>query len=187
MPTDLNHSYEIAVAGHGGQGVVLMSYLLAYIGLEQGYEVTWFPSYGAEMRGGTANCAVKISADAIASPLLDKPTHALVLNNPSYLKFEDRMQPNGIMLVNKTLVKATTTRSDIKVIRIPAGEIAENLGNIRVSNMVILGGFLASTELIPLDKLEPIVKNVIPKRHHQLIPLNLRAIKEGTEFVHSQS
>ena len=171
--------YEIDVAGHGGQGVVLMSYIISYMGLGMGAHVTWFPSYGAEMRGGTASCTVKISSNPIASPLISNPTHAIVLNNQSFLKFEPYMAPGGTMFINKTLLSSPISRKDIRVYSIDAGTIVERLGSLKITNMVMLGVFIADTKMIKVPEIQAVLANVIPERHHKMIPLNLKAIREG--------
>ncbi len=172
---------DVMIAGFGGQGVLVAGKLLAHAGMLEGKQVTWFPSYGAEIRGGTANCTVIISSTDIGSPVVQHPSTMLILNEASFQKFESMVMQDGIIFLNTSLVKAPFKRSDIKHIEIRANDIAEELGDIRISNMVMLGAFLKKTGVVAMDSVLAALKQVLPPRRHFLIPLNESALKRGAE------
>ncbi len=172
---------DVMIAGFGGQGVLLAGKLLAHAGMLEGKNVTWFPSYGAEIRGGTANCTVIISDREIGSPVVRNPSAMLILNEASFKKFEPRMRPEGHLFVNTSLVQLASTRSDIDRIEVRANDIAGELGDIRIANMVMLGAFLKKTGVVTLDSVLNALKAVLPARRHSLLPLNERALKCGGE------
>lgn len=170
---------EIIIAGFGGQGVMSMGQLLAYAGMLEGKHVSWIPSYGPEMRGGTANCAVTISEEEIGSPIVSEPNSLIVLNLPSLIKFEPTLVPGGLLLLNTLMTGQTYTRKDVKGHEIPAVEIADRLGNTKVANMVMLGAYLKATNVVSVDSVIESLKKVLPERRHNLIPLNRRALELG--------
>jgi 2-oxoglutarate ferredoxin oxidoreductase subunit gamma len=172
---------DVMIAGFGGQGVLLAGKLLAYAGMVEGKRVTWFPSYGAEIRGGTANCTVIISDREIGSPVVQNPSAMLILNEASFVKFEGRVRPQGHLFLNTSLVQRPSTRSDISRIDIKANDIAGELGDIRIANMVMLGAFLQKTRVVALGSVLEALKAVLPPRRHSLLPLNERALKCGGE------
>ncbi len=172
---------DVIIAGFGGQGVLVAGKLLAYAGMLEGKHVTWFPSYGAEIRGGTANCTVIISSSDIGSPVVQNPSTMMIFNEASFQKFETRIRHGGLIFLNTSLVKAPFKRSDITHIKIPANDIAEELGDIRISNMVMLGAFLKKTGVVALDSVLAALKQVLPSRRHFLIPLNESALKRGAD------
>ncbi len=175
---------EFQLAGFGGQGIMVMGQVMCYAGLEnEGKHVSWFPSYGAEMRGGTANCAVVVSDEEIGSPVIGKPDAIVVMNNPSLLKFEKDVKPGGHLFVNSTLVDRKPSRDDINIVNIPANDIANELGSGRVANMVILGAVVAKTDVVKLDSVKEALKAHLPKRHHKLLPMNYEALDKGAELV----
>lgn len=137
---------EFIIAGFGGQGVLLLGQMLAYAGMLEGKQVSWMPSYGPEMRGGTANCTVVISDEEIGSPVVSQPSCVIALNLPSLDKFEPMVKPGGLLLINSSLVDREPRRDDIKAVALPATEIASELGNIRVTNMVALGALVQLTD-----------------------------------------
>ncbi len=175
--------HEILIAGFGGQGVMSMGMLLAYAGMTEGLKTSWMPSYGPEMRGGTANCSVVIASDAIGSPLVTEPSGLVVMNLPSLEKFERKVKPGGLMVINSSLVKKKASRDDIEVLYVPANDIADELGNPRVANMVALGAFVAKLRPVKLDSVKASLKKVLPERRHDLIPLNERALDRGAGLV----
>ncbi|MGI6663539.1 MAG: 2-oxoacid:acceptor oxidoreductase family protein [Bacillota bacterium] len=175
--------HEIIMAGFGGQGIMLIGTLLTYAGKEEGKAVSWLPSYGPEMRGGTANCAVCVSDDAIASPVVVEPTAAVVMNRPSYDKFKNMVQPGGALIVNSSLVPDEDIRGDIEVYRIPANDIARELGSDRVANMVCLGALLGAREIVKVETVISVLPKVISQRHHSLLPLNEEALWRGYRLV----
>ncbi len=175
--------HEIVIAGFGGQGVMSMGQLITYAAMHEGKHVSWLPSYGPEQRGGTANCAVMISDQEIGSPLIENPTVAIVLNKPSFDKFEPKIVSGGVLIVNSSLISSKSSRTDIKVIEIPATEVATEIGEPRVSNSVILGAFVAASGAVTIDSVVEGLRNVLPERRHNLIPANKVALEKGAEFA----
>jgi 2-oxoglutarate ferredoxin oxidoreductase subunit gamma len=176
---------DVMIAGFGGQGVLLVGKLLAHAGMLEGKHVTWFPSYGAEIRGGTANCTVIIADHEIGSPVVQNPSSMLILNEASFRKFESRIRPAGDLFLNTSLVRQPPTRSDIHRIEIRANDIAEELGDIRIANMVMLGAFLRRTGVVALESVLNALKSVLPPRRHGLLPLNEKALICGGEVCAS--
>ncbi|HVJ48418.1 2-oxoacid:acceptor oxidoreductase family protein [Desulfitobacterium sp.] len=175
---------EIILAGFGGQGVMSMGQLLAYAGMFEDKHVSWIPSYGPEMRGGTANCAVTLSDSSISSPVISEPNTLIVLNRPSLDKFEKNLQPGGLLLMNSSLIDVSPQRQDIQVVRIPSDDLAnEKFGNTRVANMIILGAYLELTQALSLESVEKALKKVLPEYRHSLIPLNRNALELGVSMV----
>ena len=171
-------------AGFGGQGVLSMGTLLAYSAMKEGKEVSWFPSYGPEMRGGTANCMVNISDELISSPIVTLFDVAVVLNLPSLKKFEPRVKKDGILIWENSIIKEPPERKDINVYGIPAIEKAsKELENVKVANMILLGGLVKLINIVKKEILMTALKDTLPERHHHLIPLNKRAIDMGMELV----
>lgn len=174
---------EIIIAGFGGQGVLSLGKILAYSGMMQGQEVSWMPSYGPEMRGGTANVTVIVSDDRISSPYLKVFDTAIVLNQPSMDKFEEAVKPGGVLIYDPNGITDHPTRTDISIYQIEGAKLAATLGNKRVFNMIILGGFL---KVNPIVKMENVVKGLeksLPARYHHLLPQNEAAITEGMNNV----
>ncbi len=174
---------EIIIAGFGGQGVLFAGQVLAYAALDEGKEVTWIPSYGPEMRGGTANCTVIISDEEIGSPLVRSPRAAIVLNLPSLDKYEPLVTPGGVLIANASLINRGPQRTDITTVFIPANEIAESLGNRRLLNMVALGALLSQLPVLSLEAIQAALKNHLPQRHQHLLPVNFQALQKGAEFA----
>lgn len=172
---------DVMIAGFGGQGVLLAGKLLAHAGMIEGKHVTWFPSYGAEIRGGTANCTVILSDREIGSPVVQNPSAMLILNEASFLKFEQRIVPSGTLFLNVSLIQRPRTRDDITRIEIKANAIAEELGDIRIANMVMLGAFLNRTGVVALKSVLDALRAILPPHRHSLLPLNERALKCGGE------
>jgi 2-oxoglutarate ferredoxin oxidoreductase subunit gamma len=174
---------EIMIAGFGGQGVLFAGQLLAYTAMDEGKEVTWIPSYGPEMRGGTANCTVVIADEEIGSPMVRHPKAAVAMNRPSLDKYEDVIQPGGVLVVNSSMVDRPVMRTDVQVVLVPGSEIAEELGDRRMMNMVLLGGLLANLPVLSLDALQRSLQAHLPARHHRLLPLNVQAMQRGAQFT----
>lgn len=172
---------DVMIAGFGGQGVLLAGKLLAYAGMLEGRHVTWFPSYGAEIRGGTANCTVIISSEEIGSPVVQSPTAMLIFNEASFKKFEKRITESGQLYLNTSLVQLPRTRMDIQRIEVRANDIAEELGDSRIANMVMLGAFIRKSGVVKLESAIAALNQVLPARRHSLIPLNENALKRGAE------
>jgi len=172
---------EIVIAGFGGQGVLFTGQLLAYAAMDAGKEVTWIPSYGPEMRGGTANCTVVISDEEIGSPMVSSPQAVIVMNLPSLDKYEPMVKPGGVLVVNETMVDREVKRKDVKTIMVKANAIAEELGDRRMMNMVMLGALIANLPVLPLEAIEKALDGHLPERHKRLLPQNYKALKEGAK------
>lgn len=170
---------QFLIAGFGGQGILLIGQLMAKAAMHEGKNVSWMPSYGPEMRGGEANCAVVISDEPIGSPLVTEPPVAVIMNLPSLTKFEPTMETGGILLYNTSLIEAAPKRKDIKILPIPCNDIAESLGNARVANMVMLGAIIAATDAITLDSAMDALKGVFGEKKADLLPLNRKAMEAG--------
>ncbi|MEN6435417.1 MAG: 2-oxoacid:acceptor oxidoreductase family protein [Anaerolineaceae bacterium] len=173
---------EIIFAGFGGQGVLFAGQLMTYAAMDEGKEVTWIPSYGPEMRGGTANCTVVIADEEIGSPLVRNPKAAIVMNLPSMDKYEPLVQPGGVLVVNSSLIPRDAVRKDITVVRIPANEIAEELGEKRMANMVLLGGLLAHLPVLPVKAIEKALAEHLPAKRQKMLPANIEAMKRGAGY-----
>ena len=174
---------EIIISGFGGQGVMFMGKFIAYMAMKEGYHLTYMPSYGAEVRGGTANCTVIISEGVIASPLSSNPSTLLVMNKPSLDKFSPRVKKDGLLILNSSLIDKEPERSDIVVIKLPANKLAEDAGNIRSANMVMLGAYLALEKLTPVEKACKFLQDVLPKRWHGLLEVNRKSLLSGETYV----
>ena len=174
---------DIIISGFGGQGVMFAGQLLAYAALEAGKHVTWIPSYGPEMRGGTAHCTVIISEKPIGSPIVRSPGAAVVMNLPSFEKYQDLVKNSGVLVVNKSLIERQCSREDLDVAEIPATGIADELGNNRMANLVMLGGLLGRLPVLSVDQLAGALKEHIPERHKHTIPANLQALQKGYELA----
>ena len=172
----------IRISGFGGQGVISAGVLLAQAGMMEGKEVSFFPSYGAEMRGGTANCSVVVASDEVSTPIVSTPDTAIVLNEPSLAKFEPTVKPGGLLIVNSSLVNSKPTRTDIRVLYVPCNQIAGELGNAKIMNMVALGAFAAATGAITVDAIAKALPKVYKKLKPEVIELNVQALKRGAEF-----
>jgi 2-oxoglutarate ferredoxin oxidoreductase subunit gamma len=178
---------EIIIAGFGGQGVLFAGQVLAYAALDEGKEVTWIPSYGPEMRGGTANCTVIISDEEIGSPLVRNPKAAIVLNLPSVEKYEPLVAPGGVLVANASLINRGPERTDISTVFIPANDMAESLGNKRLMNMVALGAMLELLPVLSIQAIEKALENHLPERHKRLLPVNYQALRQGANFAVQQA
>ncbi|MBE0686664.1 MAG: 2-oxoacid:acceptor oxidoreductase family protein [Anaerolineaceae bacterium] len=174
---------EIIIAGFGGQGVLFAGQLLTYAAMDQGLQVTWIPSYGPEMRGGTANCTVVISDEEIGSPMVSRPSAVIAMNLPSMDKYEDKVKDGGVLVVNQSMVDREVRRGDIKVVMVPANTIAEELGDKRMTNMVLLGALLANLEILPVAAVEKALKEHLPERHQKLLALNKEAMQRGGTYL----
>ncbi len=172
---------EIMIAGFGGQGVLFAGQILAYAAMDLGKEVTWIPSYGPEMRGGTANCTVVIADEEIGSPLVKHPPLAVALNLPSFDKCEESLASGGTLIVNQSMVDRKAKRDDIHVIFVPCNEIAEEIGSKKLLNMVAIGALLTALPEISLQDIEKALDTHLPARHKHLLPKNFEALRRGVE------
>ncbi|TCO07302.1 2-oxoacid:acceptor oxidoreductase family protein [Natronoflexus pectinivorans] len=174
---------EIIIAGFGGQGVLSMGKILAYSGVMQGMEVSWMPSYGPEMRGGTANVTVILSDNRISSPILRKYDTAIILNQQSMDKFEQTVKPGGLLVYDGNGITRHPERDDINIYRVDAAEEASKMQSAKTFNMIVLGGYLKINPVVTMENVMNGLKKSLPERHHHLLPLNEAAIKRGTEIV----
>jgi 2-oxoglutarate ferredoxin oxidoreductase subunit gamma len=170
---------EIIIAGFGGQGVLFGGQVLAMAAMDAGKEVTWIPSYGPEMRGGTANCTVVIADEEIGSPLVEHPPLAIALNLPSFDKYEPLIRAHGTLVVNQSMVDRGTRRDDIQVIMVPCNQIAEELGNRKLLNMVAIGALVSALPELGLAAIEKALTDHLPARHKDLLAKNHEALRRG--------
>ena len=174
---------EIIFAGFGGQGVLFAGQVVAYAAMDNGLEVTWIPSYGPEMRGGTANCTVIVSDEEIGSPQVRYPAAVVAMNLPSLDKYEPLVKEGGYLIVNSSMVDRPVSRKEIHSVMVPGNEIAEGLGDKKMTNMVLLGALLANVPLLPLEAVEKSLREHLPEKHRRLLPLNYQALREGARFL----
>lgn len=174
---------EIIISGFGGQGTLFAGQLLSYAAMEQGFHVTWIPSYGPEMRGGKARCTVIVSEEEIGSPLVRRPSAAIVLNIPSMEAFEPAIKPKGVLVVNSSLIPQESARDDICITYAPATDMAIDLGNARLANVICLGALVKSTGVVPLEAIEQALDNHLPERHRKLLGMNKEALHKGADLA----
>jgi 2-oxoglutarate ferredoxin oxidoreductase subunit gamma len=180
-PAKTRNYTDVIMAGFGGQGLMFIGKLLAYSAMKAGKHVTWIPSYGPEMRGGTANCTVVVSEDEIGSPVITAPHALIVMNNPSLKVFEPRLQPQGLLFLNSSLITRQVTRKDIEVIKIPANDIAGEVGEKRTANMIMLGAYVARTKILPQDRIFQGLKEFFGEKA-RFFDVNLQAFKKGMKY-----
>jgi 2-oxoglutarate ferredoxin oxidoreductase subunit gamma len=174
---------EIIIAGFGGQGVLFAGQILARAAVQAGHEVTWIPSYGPEMRGGTANCTVIISDEEIGAPFVRSPKAVLALNLPSLDKFEELIQPGGVLVVNSALVDRDVERQDIDLVEIPATDIAEELGDKQLANIIMVGALLERLPVLTQANIAAALETYLQKKKAHLLVANLKALKAGATFA----
>jgi 2-oxoglutarate ferredoxin oxidoreductase subunit gamma len=172
----------VIMSGFGGQGIISAGILLAYSGMVDGKHVTFFPAYGAEMRGGTANCSVVVSTDEVASPVVSSPDSIIVMNEPSLLKFEPSLKSSGLLLINSSLVASQPKRNDVNVVTIDANKIAEEIGTVKCANMVMLGALINRTKAVSLESMIKTLPKVFPRAKKEMILANEEALKRGATF-----
>ena len=176
----------LLAAGFGGQGVMVLGQLIAYTGIAQGLHVTWIPSYGPEMRGGTANCGVVLSEEEIASPVVSEADAVVIMNQPSLAKFQHAAKKGGILIYNSDLVKYEHPRTDVTVIAVPMNSLAEKLGSDKVANIVGLGALVAATDLVKEDACIETIKEKLGTKKPKFLPMNLEAFSQGKAVVQGQ-
>ncbi|KJR97564.1 MAG: 2-oxoacid:ferredoxin oxidoreductase subunit gamma [Desulfobulbaceae bacterium BRH_c16a] len=175
---------RILCAGFGGQGVMSLGQLLTYAGMIENKHVTWLPSYGPEMRGGTAYCSVVVSDTPVGSPIVTRnATCVIVMNLPSLLKFEQSVAPGGVLLVNSSLIDKPVDRQDIRVFAIAANDLAAECGNARAANMIMLGAYLALSKVVSVESVALAFKKVFGEKAHRLLDRNILALHRGAEAV----
>jgi len=175
--------HEIIISGFGGQGVMAMGKTLAEAGMKEGLSVSWLPSYGPEMRGGTANCSVVLSEAEIISPMVQNPTELIAMNKPSLVKFEPLMVPGGKLFVNSSIIELKASRQDIAAYYIPCLSIADELGNIKVANMVMLGAYIGATGLLKTETIREMLAHMFTGSKAALVELNIEALRRGAACV----
>lgn len=176
-------NYEFNFAGFGGQGVLSMGMTLSYAGVIEGKEISWMPSYGPEMRGGTANCTVIIADAKISSPIVTRFDVVVALNQPSLDKFEKAVKPGGILVYDSTTIISPPARTDITVLPVPASEEALKLKNSKTMNMIVLGAVLERTNVVTVESVLRALRKVLPERYHNLLPLNEQALRRGMQLA----
>ncbi len=174
---------DVIIAGFGGQGVMLIGNLLAQAGMEHGLEVSFIPVYGAEMRGGTANCTVVLDEHPIGSPLVRVPMSTIILNEPSLTKFQPRLAANGVQIVNASLVAQNLLDAAKRTVYIPVNDMAHDLGNVKMANMVALGAWLKATGALPLNVVQDALNRVVSAHYAKLISANAKALEQGYNFA----
>lgn len=174
---------EAIFAGFGGQGVMLMGQLIAYGGMHRGLNVSWFPAYGPEMRGGTANCSVVLSDGVVGSPVVANPSLLVAMNRPSLERFQSTVKKGGFIIYNSSLIDIKPNRDDVTVIAVPANDLATELGSDRIANMVALGAVLGATNVLAVEDIMAALKKVLPPHRHNLLPLNEQALNKGLELA----
>jgi len=177
---------SVIMSGYGGQGILLMGQLLCYAGMHEEKNVTWMPSYGPEMRGGTANCTVRISTDRVGSPVIRYPSSLVAMNKPSLDKFESSLEPGGFLVLNSSLIGRAPQRSDLTIIRVPANKIAEEAGTLQVTNMAALGAYVRAKEIVALDSVIIALRRMIPEHRKELLAINEQALRKGAEVAAAQ-
>jgi len=170
---------EVIMSGFGGQGVMSIGKNLVEAGLAEGLEVTWVPSYGPEMRGGTANCSVIISDERIGSPVVDVPTEVIAMNEPALQKFGPRLTNGGTLFINSSIIKEDVALDGVRVVCVPCDDIAEELGNLKVANMVMLGAYIGATKALRAETAETMISEMFTGKKAKLIPLNMEALHRG--------
>lgn len=173
---------KIIIAGFGGQGILSAGRLLAYAGMLEDKSVSWLPSYGPEMRGGTANCNIIITDEQVGSPIVNDATVLIAMNTPSLDKYEKWVQPGGAIIVDSSLVNREITRKDVTVYAIPATELASQAGNTTYANIYLLGKLIAHTGVVKPESFELALKHVLKEKYHHMIPEEMNVLKEGMEY-----
>ena len=174
---------RVILAGFGGQGILFLGKVLAEVGMMADKHVSWIPSYGPEMRGGTANCTVIISENPIASPMVTVPDTVVAMNRPSVAKFNLKIKAGGMLMYNSSLIERQEFRDDIRLVEIPASEIADDLGNPRVANLVMAGAYANFSKLIDYEDVVKAMPKLLPARRQDMLEINLAAIEKGYSYV----
>ncbi len=178
--------HSTVIAGFGGQGVLFAGLVLSHAGMSAGLNVAWIPSYGPEMRGGTANCTVIISEEEIGSPIVSSPAAAVVMNEPSLVKYGPRVRPGGVLVVNRSLAKSAFSRPDLRILEIQASDIATEMGTDRVANMVALGALVRATGILPLEMVAAAVAETLGPGKEKFVAPNREALRRGAELAEMQ-
>lgn len=174
---------SLIISGYGGQGVLFIGMAISNCAMDEDKYVTWMPSYGAEMRGGTANCTIVIANEEVASPYQTNPDYVIALNSQSVEKFEMKIKTGGTLIINSSLYKGKERRTDINYVYIPANEIATKIGEIKCANMVMLSAFIEKTKIVKLETLKQVIRKVISISKAKLLEINELAIQKGAEYI----
>ena len=174
---------ELIFSGFGGQGALFAAMLLAYAAMDSGKNVTWIPSYGPEMRGGTAHATVIIGDEEIGAPIVRQPSAAVILNNPSFLKYEPLVRAGGVLVYNSSLIASSSARSDVRYLPVPANQIAAELGNVKMANMAMLGALVAATRVLPLEAVAQALREHLPEAKRKLLEPNLQVLQRGAQLA----
>jgi 2-oxoglutarate ferredoxin oxidoreductase subunit gamma len=186
MTSNERDYHNLIISGFGGQGVLVIGNLLSYAAMMEQKQVTFLPTYGVEMRGGTASCTVVISSEEIGSPIVESPHAAIVMNLPSLVKYQDRVLKEGLLLFNSSLIDPKeATRSDVETLPVPVNQIALENGNPKLANMVALGAFVEKTKWVQMASIFESLSRVLDQRYHHLIPANIKAIEQGIHYIQS--
>jgi 2-oxoglutarate ferredoxin oxidoreductase subunit gamma len=177
---------RIIISGFGGQGILSAGTILAYAGMIEGCYVSWLPSYGPEMRGGTANCHVIISDKKVGSPIINNCTTLIVMNSPSLEKFEKNVEQGGLIIADSTMVERVPDRNDITFVRVPATKLSSDMGKMIYANIILLGKLIAITGIISTKNFKQALEHVLPEKYHKLIPEEMSALDKGMQFQESQ-
>lgn len=176
-------THEIIISGFGGQGVMAIGKTLAEAGMKEGFSVSWLPSYGPEMRGGTANCSVVLSPDEIISPMVQNPTELIAMNKPSLIKFEPALVTGGTVLINSSIIEIKAARADVRAYYIPCLDIAQELGNKKVANMVMLGAYMEATRFLKTATIHDMLAELFTGPKAALVELNIEALRRGAACI----
>jgi 2-oxoglutarate ferredoxin oxidoreductase subunit gamma len=174
---------KIVFSGFGGQGVIMMGYLLAIAGMHEKKNVTCLPSYGAEVRGGTANCTVVISTEEIASPVASEPEYAVLMNNPSLFRYQNQVQSGGTIFLNSSMIESRPVRGDLEIYEIPVNDLAKQFPGNKVSNMIMLGAFIKRTGLVSLETMAQAIKETFGGKNPAVFKLNKSALQLGYDYL----
>jgi 2-oxoglutarate ferredoxin oxidoreductase subunit gamma len=170
-------------SGFGGQGVLMMGVSLAHSAMSKGYHVTYLPAYGAEVRGGTANCTVAIADEEIASPVASEPDHLVAMNSPSLLTFQSKITSGGTVFLNSSIIAARPSRGDVQVFAVPCGDMAQEMGNIRVANTIMMGAFIKKTGIVPAEIYLKSLESIMGSKKKSAAEINRRAFMAGFDFI----
>ncbi len=173
---------KIIIAGFGGQGIITLGYIIAFAGMLDGFNVSHIPSYGAEMRGGTANCSVVVSQEEIASPIISEATTAIIMNQPSIIKFEKKIAKNGLLILNSDMINKLPQRKDLRIVSVSANREAERIGSLKSANIFMGGIFAGLTKIINFESFKKAIKEYFKTKSSKIIDLNLKAFEEGIKF-----
>jgi 2-oxoglutarate ferredoxin oxidoreductase subunit gamma len=175
--------FRTVFAGFGGQGVLLMGYILSHGAMLKGLNLTYFPAYGAEMRGGTANCTVAIADEEIASPVASEPDHLVAMNSPSLFTFQSKISSGGTIFLNSSIIDERPSRKDVQVYAVPCGDMAQDLGNIRVANTIMMGAFIKKTSIVPAEIYLKSLETIMGSKKKSSTEINRKAFTAGFDFI----